>query len=62
MKMEVTPMTLTIELPEEQGAALTARAQAQGVSAEEYARRVLQHDLKDARRCSDVFGKSLPKT
>jgi hypothetical protein len=30
-------MTLTIELPEEQEAALTARAQAQGVSAEEYA-------------------------
>jgi hypothetical protein len=49
IKMEVTPMMLTIELPEEQEAALTARAQAQGVSAEEYARRVLQHDLEDGQ-------------
>jgi len=38
-------MRLTIELPDEQKAALTAKAQAQGLSAEEYARQVLQHDL-----------------
>jgi plasmid stability protein len=38
-------MTLTIELPDEQTAALSAKARAQGLSAEEYARQVLQHDL-----------------
>ena len=32
-------MTLTIDLPDEQTAALTAKAQAHGVTAEEYARR-----------------------
>lgn len=37
--------SLTIELPEEQNAVLTAKARAHGLSAEEYARRVLQHDL-----------------
>ena len=39
-------MTLTIELPEEQQALLTAKAKAKGVSAEEYARQVLTHDLE----------------
>jgi hypothetical protein len=39
-------MTLTIDLPEEQTLALAAKAQAQGVSAEEYARLVLEHDLE----------------
>jgi hypothetical protein len=39
-------MTLTIELPDEQQAALTAKACAQGLSAEQYARQVLQHDLE----------------
>ena len=38
-------MTLTIDLPDEQQAALLAKARAQGLSAEEYARKVLQHDL-----------------
>jgi len=38
-------MTLTIELPDEQTAALAAKAHAQGLSAEEYARQVLQQDL-----------------
>lgn len=37
--------SLTIELPEDQKAALAARAQAYGLSPEEYARQVLQHDL-----------------
>ena len=36
---------LTIELPDEQKAALVAKAQAHGLSAEEYVRQVLQHDL-----------------
>jgi plasmid stability protein len=37
--------TLTIDLPDEQKAALVAKARAQGLSAEDYARQVLQHDL-----------------
>jgi plasmid stability protein len=36
---------LTIELPDEQKAALAAKAQARGLSAEQYARQVLEHDL-----------------
>jgi len=38
-------MTLTIELPEEQTLVLKARAKAEGVSTEQYARQVLEHDL-----------------
>jgi plasmid stability protein len=37
--------SLTIELPDEQRAALAAKAHAKGLSAEEYARQVLEHDL-----------------
>jgi len=52
-------MALRIELPEEQEAALRVKAKAQGVSAEEYARQVLDRDLKTAdhprRHISDVF-------
>jgi hypothetical protein len=39
-------MTLTIDLRDEDVTALAAKATAQGVSAEEYARLVLEHDLK----------------
>ena len=38
-------MALTIELPDEQQAALAAKARSHGLSAEEYARQVLQRDL-----------------
>jgi hypothetical protein len=38
-------MTLTIHLPDEQTVALAAKARARGLSAEEYARQVLEHDL-----------------
>ena len=38
-------MTLIINLPDAQTAALAAKARAQGLSAEEYARQVLEHDL-----------------
>jgi plasmid stability protein len=52
-------MTLTIELPEEQEAALKARAAARGVSTEEYAREVLDRDLQSAdqpeRHISDLI-------
>lgn len=37
--------SLTIDLPEEQKAALAAKAQVRGLSAEQYARKVLEHDL-----------------
>ena len=40
-------MTLILELPERREATLKARAQARGVSAEEYARQVLDRDLED---------------
>jgi plasmid stability protein len=36
-------MTLTINLPDETALALAAKASAQGLSAEEYARQVLAH-------------------
>jgi hypothetical protein len=38
-------MTLTIILPEAQTAALAAKARGRGLSVEEYARQVLEHDL-----------------
>lgn len=39
-------MSLTIELPDEQQAALAAKAEAQGITAEEYVRQILAHDLE----------------
>lgn len=38
-------MTLTIDLPDAELTALTAKARAHGVSAEQYARQVLEHHL-----------------
>ena len=38
-------MTLTIELPDEQTLVLEAKAKAQGISTEQYARQVLEQDL-----------------
>ena len=38
-------MTLTIDLPDEQTLVLQAKAKAPGVSAEQYARHVLENDL-----------------
>jgi plasmid stability protein len=37
--------SLTIDLPEQQRAALAAKARAKGLSTEDYAREVLEHDL-----------------
>jgi plasmid stability protein len=39
------PVTLTINLPDAEVTALAAKARARGVSAEEYARQVLEHDI-----------------
>jgi plasmid stability protein len=41
-------MTLTINLSDEEVKALAAKAHSQGVSAEQYARQVLEHDLKSS--------------
>ncbi|MGO9258366.1 MAG: FitA-like ribbon-helix-helix domain-containing protein [Bryobacteraceae bacterium] len=41
-------MTLTIDLPDEEIEALRAKARDQGISAEQYARRVLEHDLESS--------------
>lgn len=38
-------MTLTIDLPDAEVTALAAKARAHGVSAEQYARQVLEHHL-----------------
>ena len=38
-------MTLTIDLPDEQSAALAAKARARGLSTEQYARQVLENDI-----------------
>jgi plasmid stability protein len=38
-------MTLTIDLPDEKTAALAAKARARGLSAEEYARQLVEQDL-----------------
>ena len=38
-------MTLSIDLPDEQSAALAAKARALGLSVEQYARQVLEKDL-----------------
>ena len=52
-------MTLKIDLPDEQTAALEAKAQAQGLSAEQSARQVLEHDLNTGnqphRRISEAI-------
>lgn len=39
-------MTLTIDLSDEQTATLKAKARAKGLSPEQYARQVLEHDLE----------------
>jgi plasmid stability protein len=41
-------MTLIIDLPDEQTAALTAKARAKGLSTEEYARQVLAQEVAPA--------------
>ena len=43
-------MNLVIELPDDEATALQARAERHGVSAEEYARLVLEQDLKKHAR------------
>jgi plasmid stability protein len=58
-------MTLTIELPDERQAALAAQAEAQGVSAEQYARQLLERALETAeprrRHISEVIRENMRK-
>lgn len=48
-------MTLTINLPDDEVTALAAKAQAYGVSAEDYARQVLERDLAAGRRAGPFW-------
>jgi hypothetical protein len=43
-------MTLILELPDNKEAALKAKAQAQGVSAEQYVQRMVDRDLEEPAR------------
>ena len=43
-------MTLTLHLPDEQTAAIQTRAEAQGLSAEQYIAGLLDRDLKTSRK------------
>jgi len=56
-------MTLTIDLPDEEIKALAAKARAQGISAEQYARKVLEHDLEVAaaprRHISEIIRENM---
>jgi hypothetical protein len=52
-------MVLKIELPDEDQAALAAKARAQGLSAEQYARQVLQHDIGSSRPVWDAIVESM---
>lgn len=57
--------TVNINLPDEQAATLKAKATAQGISAEEYARQVLEHDLQTGppvrRHISEVIRERMRK-
>jgi hypothetical protein len=58
-------MTLTLQLPDEKQAALSAKAQALGVSTEEYACQVLVHDIeaepRPCRHISDIIRENMSR-
>ena len=54
-------MTLRIEIPHRQETALPAKAQAQGISAEEYGRQVLAHDWEEGESSSEPFWKTFTR-
>jgi hypothetical protein len=55
-------MTLTLELADRKEAALKAKAQAHGVSAEQYVQQIVDRDLEetdgDSRSVWDIFAES----
>src|SRR5438046_598882 len=59
----IDAMTLTIEITDDLETVLKDQAQAQGVSAEQYARRVLEHELKSGggprRHISEVIRENM---
>lgn len=54
-------MTLTLELPDRKEAALKAKAQAHGVSAEQYVQQILDRDLDEEERDSEPFWKGFTR-
>jgi predicted alpha/beta-fold hydrolase len=54
-------MTLTIDLSDEELNALAAKAQVQGISAEHYAKLVLEHGLKGSPMSPVISQTGLPK-
>lgn len=53
-------MTLTIDMPPDEIAALATKARAHGLSAEDYARLVLERDLEE-RPASEPFWKAFTR-
>ena len=51
-------MTLTLELPNNRGSALQAKAQAQGVTAEEYAQQIIDRELDREQSAPEPFWKA----
>jgi hypothetical protein len=55
-------MTLTLEIADRKEAALKAKAQARGVSAEQYVQQIVDRDLeetdRDSRSVWDIFAES----
>jgi plasmid stability protein len=54
-------MTLTIDLPDEEVRALAIKARARGVSAEDYARQVLERDLDEEEHAPEPFWKAFTR-
>lgn len=48
-------MTVSIQLSDEQTALLKAKAQAQGISAEQYARQLVEHDLESSAPSKPIW-------
>ncbi len=55
MEKRATTMRLTIDLPDEQTTALAAKARAQGLSAEQYARQVLERDRESGSKPRPIW-------
>jgi plasmid stability protein len=58
----VSHMNFTIQLPDDEVVALEAKARRQGVSAEQYAREVLEQDLKRNGATSAASGTPISQT
>jgi hypothetical protein len=54
-------MTLTLELPNNRGAALKAKAEAQGVTAEEYVQQIIDRELDRGQNAAEPFWKTFTR-